>query len=280
MLDYARMPPKRSGGGLRVAFAAGVAAVLAFGSPAWAQDNDAKAAEQNRQEASDIVRGMAKYIGGQKEIEIQFDTTLEVVSPQLEKLQFNSSGKAQISRPDQFRVSRTGGYADVELIYDGKTITVFDRNANTYASEPMTGSIDEVVDTLRDAFRLDLPAADLLITDSYNALMADVVDAKHVGMGVIDNVACEHVAFRNNDTDWQLWVETGAQPIPCKLVITSKAVTGSPQYTVLFTDWENGDDFPPGTFTFTPPAGAKQVDFKTLSDIDELPSRAMTGDAK
>ncbi len=81
------------------------------------------AAEQNRQEAIEIVKGMAKYVGGQKNIDIEYDSALEVVSPQLEKLQFNSSGEAKISRPDQFRVSRTGGYADVELIYDGKSVT-------------------------------------------------------------------------------------------------------------------------------------------------------------
>ncbi|WP_156830995.1 DUF2092 domain-containing protein [Kaistia granuli] len=282
MLKHALTPPKGSGGGWRIAVVAGIMAFAATGQPAWAQDAkqaDA-AAEQNRQEAIEIVKGMAKYVGGQKNIDIEYDSALEVVSPQLEKLQFNSSGEAKISRPDQFRVSRTGGYADVELIYDGKSVTVFDKNTNTYASEPMTGSIDEVVDRLRNAFMLDLPAADLLVTDSFNALMADVVDAKHIGRGVIDNVSCEHVAFRNADTDWQLWVETGAQPIPCKMVITSKAVTGAPQYTIQFTDWETGDAFPPGTFTFTPPAGAKKVDFNALSGIDEIPPGATAGDTK
>lgn len=282
MPKHALTPPNHSGRGRRMALAAGVAAFVALGPPAWAQDakQAAAAAEQNRQEAIEIVEGMAKYVGGQQDISIDYESALEIVSPQLEKLQFNSSGEAKLSRPDKLRVSRKGGYADVELVYDGKSVTVFDRNTNTYASEPMTGPIDAVIDRLRNDFMLDLPAADLLIADSYNALMADVVDAKHIGRGVIDDITCEHVAFRNVDTDWQLWVETGAQPTPCKMVITSKVVTGAPQYTIQFTDWETGDAFPPGTFTFTPPAGAKQVDFKALSDIDEIPSGATAGDTK
>ena len=51
-----------------------------------------------------------------------------------------------------------------------------------------------------------------------------MIEAKHIGRGVIDGVECEHLAFRNQDVDWQLWVQVGAKPIPCKYVITSKAV--------------------------------------------------------
>ncbi|BCP53202.1 hypothetical protein K32_18190 [Kaistia sp. 32K] len=280
MTKHALTRPK--GAGRRVAFAAGVATLLALGQPAFAQqaDSTTAAAEQNRKEADEIVQGMARFVGGQQDISLGYDSELEVVTPQMEKLQFNSSGKAKISRPDKFRLNRTGGYADVEMIYDGKNVTVFDKNTNTYASEPMTGPIEGVIDRLRSDFMLDLPAADLLIADSYSALMPDVVEAKHIGRAVIGDVTCEHVAFRNHDTDWQLWVETGAQPIPCKMVITSKAVTGAPQYSIRFTSWHTGSAFPPGTFTFEPPAGAKKVDFSALADIDEIPAgTAMPSDA-
>jgi hypothetical protein len=39
---------------------------------------------------------------------------------------------------------------------------------------------------------------------------------------------CEHVAFRNFDTDWQLWIEAGAHPVPRKMGITSKTINGAP----------------------------------------------------
>jgi len=31
-------------------------------------------------------------------------------------------------------------------------------------------------------------------------------------------VECEHLAFRGHVTDWQLWIETGAKPVPRKYV--------------------------------------------------------------
>jgi hypothetical protein len=51
---------------------------------------------------------------------------------------------------------------------------------------------------------------DLLLTNAYDELMANVLDAKHIGQGVVDGVECEHLAFRGTDTDWQIWIETGA----------------------------------------------------------------------
>ena len=37
------------------------------------------------------------------------------------KSNFASSGQIKLNRPDKLRIRRTGGYADVELVYDGKT---------------------------------------------------------------------------------------------------------------------------------------------------------------
>jgi hypothetical protein len=42
--------------------------------------------------------------------------------------------------------------------------------------------------------------------------------------GAVIGVECDHLAFRNADTDWQIWIESGAKPIPRKYVITSKGI--------------------------------------------------------
>ena len=59
-----------------------------------------------------------------------------------------------------------------------------------------------------------------------------------IGKGVIDGVECDHLAFRNLETDWQIWIESGAKPIPRKYVITSKGIGEAPQYTLRIKDWK------------------------------------------
>lgn len=215
---------------------------------------------------------MSDYVAGQKTISATFEASIEIVTPELEKLQFNNSGQVVLARPDKLRASRLGGYADVELVFDGKKVAILGKNINAYAQVDAPGTTDQMYDRLRNDFGIQMPGADLLLTNVFEVLSKDVVVAKHIGAGVIGGVECEHLAFRNDDTDWQLWVQAGAQPIPRKLVITTKSVTGSPQYSLVIREWKTDQAPVADTFEFKTPQGAKQVKVEDLADVDELPA--------
>jgi hypothetical protein len=230
--------------------------------------------------AQTILKAMADYVSRQENLSLKYDADIEVVTPAVEKIQFSASGEVTLSRPNKFRVSRIGGYADVELISDGANVTVYDRGGNRFAQVPGSGSFDEIVDRLRTEAPLELPGADLLLSKPYEELMAGVLEAKHIGRGVVEGVECEHLAFRNLDTDWQIWVEVGDRPVPRKYVITSKAVGSAPQYTLRLREWRTGVSPAPDAFAFKPPEGASGVAITLLRDIDEVPAGVVPGGAK
>jgi len=232
------------------------------------------------QDAGKVLKAMADYVTSQKSISIAYDTDIEVITNDLQKIQFASSGQMLLSRPDKVRASRIGGYADVELVFDGKTLTVLGKNLNAFAQMESPGAIDQLVARLRGEFSVAMPGADLLLPRVYDELMGDVLDAKHIGRGVIDGVECEHLAFRNHDVDWQIWIEVGARPIPRKYVITSKTVTGAPQYTLRIKDWKTDTQVAADAFAFKPPAGANKVEVSALSNIDEVPQGVAPGAKK
>jgi hypothetical protein len=188
----------------------------------------------------------------------------------------------KMSRPDKLRVRRTGGYADVELVYDGKTISIYGNNAKSYVQAEVPGTLDEMIDAVQARSGVGLPGTDLLLSHAYDELMATTVDGEHIGVGVVDGVECEHLAFRTPDTDWQIWIEAGAKPVPRKYVITSKAVAGGPQYTLQIKDWKTDSFADPDTFVFKPPAGATKVDLDSaaMAELDELPPGAPQGAKK
>ena len=228
-----------------------------------------------------ILQSMSDYVGQQKTISLTFDSDIEVITPELQKVQFTSSGKLLLSRPDKLRVTRTGGYANVELLFDGKTVTIYGKNLDAFAQIDVAGATtDDLVDRLRSGYAFDAPGTDLLLTNSFETLMADVVDAKLIGHGVVDGVECEHLAFRNEDVDWQLWVEVGQRPIPHKYVITSKTVAGAPQYTLVIRNWQS--EIPGGAeaFAFKPEVAVKRVEPKELMNLDEIPEGRPMGGAK
>ena len=227
--------------------------------------------------AKAILKSMSDYVSSQKTIELTFDSDIEVITPKIEKIQFTNSGEVMLRRPDKLRAHRKGGYAEVALFFDGKTASVYGKGINAYAQFDGPGTVDQLIEALRAGHGVALPGADLLLSDSYEVLVDGVLEAKHVGRGVVDGVECEHLAFRNLDTDWQLWVEVGERPIPRKLVITSKTVNSAPQYTLHVKSWKTGVEPAADAFTFAPPAGAQKLSPDALGDLDELPQGAPTG---
>ena len=254
----------------RVSFVTIVLAVmlLVAGTGLRAEDNDAMI----------VLKAMSDYVGSQKTIELTFDSDIEVITPQLEKIQFSNSGEALLSRPDKLRAHRVSGHADVSLFYDGGKVSIFGKSINGYTQFEAPDTLDQLIDTLRAGHGIALPGADLLHTDSYKVLAADVMEAKYLGRAIIDGRECEHLAFRNFDTDWQLWVESGKQPIPRKMVITSKTMNSAPQYTLRIKSWKTGVDPAPDAFSFEPPAGADKLGLDALIELDELPQGAPRGD--
>ena len=129
-------------------------------------------------DAKSVLRAMSDYVGRQKSIELTFDSDIEVITPQLEKIQFTNSGEALLSRPDKLRAHRVGGYADVALIYDGKIASVYGKHINAYAQFVAPGTLDELFEALRAGHGISLPAADLLLVNSYDLLVADIEEDK------------------------------------------------------------------------------------------------------
>jgi hypothetical protein len=250
--------------------AASLTLLVVFGSPR---------AEADEASAKSLVKAMSDYMATQKAISFSFETDLEIVTKDKQKLGLASSGTVTLNRPDKLRVTRHGGFADVEAVFDGKTLSLLGKNANIYGQIDVPGSIDHLIDELRDKYNRPVPGADLLQSNLYDELMPLVIDAKDLGSGVIGGVECDHLAFRTEEVDWQIWIAQGARPYPCRYVITSKLVDDAPQYSVQIRDWKTGNDVASDDFGFRNPAGARKLDLKDL-DTDELPKVFTPGGPK
>lgn len=252
---------------------AALALIVVSGTP-WS-------ASAGEAEAKELLKAMSDYMAEQKAISFAYDTNFEVVTKDHQKLLLASSGKVEMGRPDKFRATRSGGFANVEMTFDGKTLTLFGKDDNLYAQFEVPGTTDHLIDELRNKHHLPVPGADLLLTNVYEELMRDVTDVKDLGSGVIGGTECDHFAFRAKEVDWQIWIAQGEQPYPCRYVITSTQVDQAPQYSVQISDWKTGTDVVAEDFGFKAPTNAKQVDDpKKLIDIDELPDNFVVGETK
>ena len=229
-------------------------------------------------EAKRLLKAMSDYLASQTAMSFDYDATLEVVTQDYQKLALASSGSVTLNRPDKIRAERAGGFADFETVFDGKTLTLLGKNVNKYTEVAASGTIEQLIDALKDKYNRPLPAADLLMSNSYAELMQDVYDLKDLGSGVIQGVECDYLAFREDEVDWQIWIAQGERPVPCKYVLTSKLIAGGPQYSVELRNWKTGSEVAADDFMFKIPMNAEKIDITELQDkAGDLPSNFAMG---
>ncbi|MGR3895793.1 MULTISPECIES: DUF2092 domain-containing protein [Pseudomonas] len=161
-------------------------------------------------------------------------------------------------QPDKLFVSVDQGSAARQFFYDGKQFTLYDGRHGYYSKGTAPATIEQLLGQLSERYAITLPLADLFRWNAQTAKQVGITQATLIGSESLDGQACTHYVFRQPDIDWQLWLREGAQPLPCKLMITRRDDPERPRHSVTF-DWDLSTPINPAAFDFTPPAKAVAV---------------------
>jgi hypothetical protein len=212
-------------------------------------------------EAKQILKVSTDFLAGQQQFSAETRNTLEIVLKSGQKIEFNSTGRQSVRRPNKLRSERSGDLVEQLFVYDGKSLTLYQPNEKVYAQVAAPGTLEEMLDFARTRLDVVAPAGDLIYKNAYDILMDGVTEGIVVGKAVIEGALCDHLAFRAPQVDWQIWIQEGPQPLPRKLLITTLDLANAPQFSVTVTQWNLKPAFDAGTFSFTPAAGVQKIDF-------------------
>jgi hypothetical protein len=207
------------------------------------------------------LRQMSEYLNTFKQFTFHAENSVDTLLSSGQKVQLGRAVDVFVWRPDRFRANIKGDVFDQELFYDGKSITLFGKKVNSYATMEAPSNIEAAMDHAMDSFGLVAPLADLMYRNSYDILTEDVQSGGYVGLSTVLGVECHHLAFRAEETDWQIWIENSKTPLPRKFVITSKWIAGAPQFSALLTNWDISAQLKDSLFTFVAPGGAEKIEF-------------------
>ena len=221
--------------------------------------------------ADQLLRKMSDYLSSIEQFTFQGAVTIDAVLFSGQKIQNNGMIDASIKRPDRFYITRKGDLIDQAFYYDGNNLTLFGKKVNFYASIDALPTIEKTIDKAIEDVGLIAPGADIIYRNSYDILMEDVVSGFYAGLSIIQGVECHHLAFRNREVDWQIWIENDDTPLPCKYLITSKWTRGEPQFSVVFFDWNTAAKLKNELFVFTPPKDVEKIEFIPSEAIGVTP---------
>jgi hypothetical protein len=222
-------------------------------------------------QAEKLLRRMSDYLTGLQKFTVRTENSIEAVLTSGQKLQFTSPAMASVWRPNRLRADRKGDILDQEFFYDGKNLTLYNPKEKLYATVAAPPTLDAMLDFAREKLDVIAPGAELLYTNAADKMLKESSSGFVVGPSVVGGVKTMHLAFRGAEVDWQIWIEDGNKPLPYKFILTSKKVAGEPQFTVLMRSWDLSPKLTDKEFTFTPPKGAKKIEFLALTSEGAKP---------
>lgn len=210
-------------------------------------------------QAASLLRQASEYLQQQQSYRFQADIAFDDVMLPDFKLQYHSTAQVMVRRPQEFRVDYAGDRRNLNFYFNGKQLTLFDKNANVYGSLSLPQSVDAALNEIDTNYNFIVPLADFIHSDPYQALAGKIKTGYYLGKSTIGGISTHHLVFSQDNIDWQIWIEEGKRPLPRKLVITYKNLPGSPQYIAVFSQWDfkTLDD---GLFTFKAPKEANSID--------------------
>ncbi len=233
----------------------GAVAICLTGGRLWADSIDPLADE--------ILRRMSRHLAEADQFSFEADDMIDEILDNGQKIQFSSSRRLTVRRPNRVAAEITGDTVSETIRYDGRTLTILDKLANVYGSMDVPDNIDDMLDYVAENFRVTMPLADLIFSDTYSAVIGQVRIGQYVGLHTVQGVKCHHLAFRQDGLDWQIWIEDSDTPWPRKLVITYKSSPGQPQYIAFLNAWDRNPKLDETAFILQVPETASKIDLRS-----------------
>ena len=232
--------------------------ILTAARPAAAQVDD---------RADELLRAMSTTLAAAPGLAFRVSAIESMVDEQTGKMVHVTSLRSiALERPGRVSVEEVDSFGRHVAWFDAGTLTVVDSLSGRYAVEEVPKTIDAMFDHLFEEHGLVMPIADLLLADPYAVIASGLETGEALGPASVRGQRCEHLAFTQEDLDWQIWIEErDGRTLPLKLVITYKNEPGDPQYVAVFSGWDVAPVHPGDRFAAQVPADAERVSLDVLT---------------
>ena len=221
-------------------------------------------------EAVEALKEMSTFLTSARTLKIEGNGSLDVVTNSGQRLQLDGSTTYKVRKPNGFVIDYESDIKSRRFIYDGKNFTVYSPKLGFYSTVAAPATNGEVLKTIYEKFGIALPLEDLFrwADGSHADRIQALRSAYNVGPATIDGVKTDHYAFREDNVDWEVWIQQGDQPFPKKVVIVDRNDPAKPTF-IARLQWTLNPAFTDADFAFVPDANAKKIQLATYQGSGE-----------
>ncbi|WP_223422808.1 DUF2092 domain-containing protein [Tateyamaria pelophila] len=238
---------------------ASVASIL--GAPVTAQDAPPAvdpAALQALFDMSERMRGLDSFT-------ITADIASEVVLVTGERLTSIDQVLIDAHKGTNLRIEKTSPTRERIFYFNGESATLWGPVTQFYATTAFSGTNADLIAHLSQTFGYEVPLSDLFLLGTGTEDAEAVTQARYIRPANIGGRVCGQFAYRFENVDLQMWIDTAEGGLPCAYQIVDRTDDASPTFfaTLEVETIVNLDD---NRFTFVPPEDAIAIQFETVAE--------------
>lgn len=207
-----------------------------------------------------ILKRAVDLLAGAKQFSVTAEIWEEVALENGSTVQTAKTAEIKLRRPDRLQVDVRTTKPKRSFFYDGKTLSVVDRQKNYYGSTPVPATIDETLNKASETYGINFPLEDLLLSRPFGDGAAKAAAGEYLGPQMVLGTLCHHLSFRGENADWQVWIQDGPQAVIRKALLVSNSGEDTAGVTFLFNRWDLNTKLPDFLFTYEPEADATKVE--------------------
>lgn len=203
-------------------------------------DNNAFAQSSNPNidpQAAEILQNMSYFLGSKDEYTFKAEVMFDQLVNSNRKIQYSAEEKVYLKKKGGMTIEYVSDLGGYKLWFQDGKLTVLELPTNLFSIATLPPTIDQALTKLQKEYNFTPALSDFLFINTFRVLTENVISASYFGTSKVFGVRCDHLAFVQQDIDWQIWVEIGKRQIPRKLVITYKNLPGQPQFIAILKDW-------------------------------------------
>ena len=121
-------------------------------------------------EATRILKASTDFLASQQQFRADTRNTLEIVLKSGQKIEFNSTARQSVQRPNKLRAERTGDLVEQVFVYDGRSLALYNPQDKVYAQVAAPATLEAMLDFARTRLDIVAPVSDLIYKNAYDIL--------------------------------------------------------------------------------------------------------------
>lgn len=214
--------------------------------------NPETSAETSSLTTEELLNQVCDFLKSKQSFSVEMDITYDNLLESGSKVQYSGYQQVWIQKPNMVRTNYVGDEGNRSFYYNGKSFTLFSPTLKVFATKEAHATLDELVNSLEENYGFTLPMSNLFVNNPCSSIENVTEEPLYLGSDFVNRVETDHLLIVTDDWDGQLWITQDNPPLIRKAIITYKNLPNSPQYTVLFSNWNFEPSISKDMFNFTP----------------------------